>query len=344
MSKKNILDFSLEELKLFLQESGEAQYHAAQIFSWVFKLGVLDFSQMSNLSLALRNKLAEKFAILSFTLKEKLASTDGTQKLLLELAGGNFIEAVIIPAEGRVTGCISSQVGCKFKCGFCASGVRGFKRDLSAGEMVEEILWLKSYAPDKALTHIVFMGTGEPLDNYDNVIKAIKIINSKEGLTIGARRITLSTCGLIPGIRRLSEEKMQFELSVSLHAADEKTRSMLMPVNKKYPLAELIAACREYFRKTGRQITFEYILIAGLNSDLQSAQKLSILLQGMDCKVNLIPSNPIHELKIAPPKKLEILLFKDHLLKHGVHVTLRKERGQDIDAACGQLRLRYVEK
>jgi 23S rRNA (adenine2503-C2)-methyltransferase len=251
---------------------------------------------------------------------------------------------VVIPAEGRVTGCISSQVGCKFGCNFCASGLKGFKRDLSVGEIVEEVLSLKDNAPEYLLTHLVFMGTGEPLDNYDNVLKAIRIINSKESFNIGARRITISTCGVTPQIKRLSGEGLQIELSVSLHAADDKTRSQLMPVNKKYPLGQLMTACREYIRITNRQVTFEYCLMEGVNSDLQSARNLSILLKGMNAKVNIIPANPIKELGVNPPKKLEILFFCDYLKKHGVNVTLRKARGQDIDAACGQLRLRYDKK
>jgi 23S rRNA (adenine2503-C2)-methyltransferase len=341
MSKKHLLDLSLEEIKELLKEWKEPPYHAEQIFSWVYQKGVLDFSKMSDLSVSLRKKLEDSFLIFGFRLKKKLVSQDATQKFLFELSDKNLIESVIIPAEGRVTGCVSSQVGCKFGCGFCASGLLGFKRNLSCAEIIEEVLYLKNNAP--GLTHLVFMGTGEPLDNYDNVLKAIRIINSKDGLNIGARRITISTCGLIPGIKRLQEEGLQIELSVSLHAADDKTRFSLMPVNKKYPLARLIAACRDYFRKTGRQVTFEYVLFKGLNSSLQSAQNLSRILRGFDCKVNLIPANPVKESSLEPPNKLDILLFKDYLLKHGVNVTLRKARGEDIEAACGQLRLRYAD-
>jgi 23S rRNA (adenine2503-C2)-methyltransferase len=207
--------------------------------------------------------------------------------------------------------------------------------------MIEEVLYSKNKSKNKKLTHLVFMGIGEPLDNYDNVLKAIRIINSPEGLNIGARRITVSTCGIIPGIKRLSAEGLQVELSISLHAPDDETRSQIMPVNKKYPVTELIKACKDYIKKTNRQITFEYVLIKNLNSDLQNAQKLSKILRGLNCKINLIPCNPIKELNIEPPNKLEILLFKDYLLKEGINATLRKPRGQDIEAACGQLRLRY---
>jgi 23S rRNA (adenine2503-C2)-methyltransferase len=211
--------------------------------------------------------------------------------------------------------------------------------------MLEEILWLKNESSDKKLTHLVFMGIGEPLDNYDNVIKAIRVINSPLGLNIGARRITISTCGIIPGIKRLSQENSQIELSISLHAADDAIRSRIMPVNKVYPLRNLLEACRGYIKKTNRQITFEYLLIKGINSDLPSAQKLGRILDGLRlCKVNLIPANPVAECKIGPPEKSEILQFRGYLLKQGLNVTLRRARGEDIAAACGQLRLRYAEK
>jgi 23S rRNA (adenine2503-C2)-methyltransferase len=208
--------------------------------------------------------------------------------------------------------------------------------------MLDEVLYLEN---NRQLTHIVFMGMGEPMDNYDNVLKAVRIINSPRALGIGARRITISSCGIIPGIERLSRERLQVELSISLHAADDRTRSNLMPINKKYPLKELLAACREYIAKTNRQITFEYVLIKGVNSDSASARGLSTILKGLRlAKVNLIPVNPLRELGIAPPGKLEILFFRDYLLKQGINATLRLARGQDIEAACGQLRLRYEKK
>jgi 23S rRNA (adenine2503-C2)-methyltransferase len=296
---------------------------------------------MSNLPQDLRALLQENFSLSNLKLIKTVESRDGTRKFLFGLNDKNIIEAVSIPTEKRLTGCISTQVGCKFACRFCASGMFGFKRNLTCAEMVEETLYLNKVHPDRKLTHLVFMGTGEPLDNYDNVIKAIRIINSKSALNIGARRITVSTCGIIPGIRRLADEGLQIELSVSLHAADDETRSPLLPINKKYPLKDLILACRQYIRRTSRQITFEYILIQGVNSSLPDTQKLSKILSNLNCKVNLIPCNVIKELKVEPPNKLDILLFRDYLSKHGINVTLRKPRGQDIEAACGQLRLRY---
>jgi 23S rRNA (adenine2503-C2)-methyltransferase len=242
------------------------------------------------------------------------------------------------------TGCISSQAGCKFACEFCASALKGFKRNLTSGEILDEVLYLRNNLEDAQLTHIVFMGTGEPLDNYENVLKAVRIINSVDAFNIGARRITISTCGIIPGIKRLQDEDLQVELSVSLHTADDKLRSKIMPVNQPYPLADLIKCCHEYIEKTNRQITFEYILVKGLNSDSSAAQKLVTLLKNLRlAKVNLIPANPVPGSKIIPPSGPEVLLFKDHLFKSGLNVTLRRKRGQDIDAACGQLRLKYEQ-
>jgi 23S rRNA (adenine2503-C2)-methyltransferase len=301
-----------------------------------------EFDLMSDLSGSLRQRLKEEFYIWSSKIAEVFTSLDGTEKLLIELSDHSLIESVMIPAEARVTGCISSQVGCKYACKFCASGLKGFKRNLTCGEMLEELMHLNAR---KKLTHLVLMGTGEPLDNYDPVMKAIRLINSAEGLNIGARRITISTCGIIPGMEKLAQENLQIELSISLHAADDKTRDLLMPVNKVYPIKKLMAACQEYIKKTDRQITFEYILLKGVNSDLQSAKNLVTILKPLRLsKVNLIPSNPIKELEVKPPGKLEILFFKDYLVKQGMNVTLRKSRGQDIDAACGQLRLKYEKK
>lgn len=357
---RDIKELTLEELKGIFAQWEEPGFHARQVFSWIYQKGARDFDCMSDLPSGLRSRLKENFYIFALKLADARKSGDGTEKFLFELKDGNFtppvlnskrkvemkragfIEAVLIPAEKRLTGCISSQVGCKFKCAFCASGISGFKRNLTCAEIMEEALYLKNHSGGQKLSHIVFMGTGEPLDNYDNVMKAIRIINSADALNISARRITLSTCGIIPGIRRLCEEGLQIELSVSLHASDDKTRSALMSLNKKYPLKNLIQACREYIEKTNRQITFEYILIKSVNSDLQNARNLVKILRGLRlCKVNLITANPVKELNIEPPNKLDILLFRDCLLKSGINVTLRKPRGADIEAACGQLRLRY---
>lgn len=341
---RDIKNFDLKELEGEFLALGVKPYHARQVFSWLYKRGVWDFNYMSDIPQALRKELADRFYILGFRLLKHLDSQDGTRKILLGSKDDNSIEAVIIPAKARVTGCLSSQVGCKYRCGFCASGMLGFKRDLTAGEIIEEAIYLKDNALENRLTHLVFMGTGEPMDNYDNVIKAIRIMNSSAGLNIGARRITISTSGVIPGIERLSSQGLQLELSVSLHAATDTLRSRLMPVNKVYPLRELIHACKEYSLKTRRQVTFEYILIKGLNSSLRDAEGLSRLLKDFKlAKVNLIPSNHIPELKFEPAPKNSVDIFKDYLVKSRINVTLRKERGEDINAACGQLRLNYAK-
>ena len=355
---QDIKELSLKELEDKLLYLGSPKYHARLIYNWIYQKGVYEFSQMSNLPAALRKTLTEKFSILSLRLADLQESADKTTKFLFELTDNNLVEAVNIPMTRRapgftggtgarlcaVTGCISSQAGCKFGCNFCASGIKGFKRNLTCGEILDELLYLKHNASAQQLTHVVFMGTGEPLDNYEHVLKAIRVINSPLAFNIGARRITISTCGIIPGIRRLALEDLQIELSVSLHAAIDKTRSQLMPVNNKYPLAALIKCCQEYTAKTNRQITFEYILIKGVNADLAAAQNLVRLLKDLRlAKVNLIPANSIPELKIIPPDSAQTISFKEYLFKAGLNVTLRRERGQDIDAACGQLRLKYEE-
>lgn len=338
---RDIKELGPEELKDQIKIIGWPVFHAQQILSWIYDFAVEDFSQMSNLPEGLRAALAKKFSLKSMNLLERKDSSDRTQKLLLKLNDGNLIEAVSIPTEKRVTGCVSTQAGCKFGCFFCASGQRGFRRNLSAAEILDQIIYLKRSSLPKKLTHVVFMGVGEPLDNYDNVLEAVRRINSPHGFKIGARRITISTCGIIPGIARLARERMQIELSVSLHASDDATRSGLLPINKKYPIKELILACRQYILETNRQVTFEYILISGVNSSLQNAFNLIKILKGLNCKVNLIPANPVKGLEVSPADKKESVDFKDLLVKSGLIVTLRRPRGQDIDAACGQLRLKY---
>jgi 23S rRNA (adenine2503-C2)-methyltransferase len=338
--KINIKELTLEGLKEALVSWKEPAFRAGQIFSWIYQKGAADFAEMSNLSAPLRRRLGDNFCLSGLELASSRESLDGTKKFLFKLPDDKFIEAVNIPAEKRVTGCISSQAGCKFACAFCASGALGFKRNLSSSEILDQVLYLKNDS-SRPLTHIVFMGTGEPLDNYDNVLKAVRIMNSDWAFNIGARRITISTCGLVPAIARLAEEGLQIELSVSLHAADDKVRDVLMPVNKHYPIKELIDSCRKYINKTNRQVTFEYILVRGVNSDLPNARKLSKIIEGLNCKVNLIPVNLQKEAGLEPPARPDILAFRDTLEKSGVVVTLRRPRGRDIEAACGQLRLRY---
>ena len=342
MPRQSIYSLNQEGLKSILTQWGLPAFHSRQIFAWLYKKKTESFSAMSNLPAVLRQRLQENFFFSELELKKRLASSDGTEKFLLKLSDGNLIEAVAIPAAGRVTACLSTQAGCKYACKFCASGKLGFKRNLDASEIIAELLLLMKHSAHPKITHIVFMGVGEPLDNYANLLKAIRIINDKDGLNIGARRITISTCGVVPGIKRLSQEGLQVELSVSLHAATDEKRSLLMPVNKKYPLKELIQTCREYIQETNRQITFEYVLIRGFNSSLQDAEVLSKIMQGLRlAKVNLIPSNIVEGNVVLPPEKAAVMSFRDYLIKKGVPATLRKARGEDIEAACGQLRLRY---
>ena len=366
MARSDLKDLSLKELEDFLKANEYPAYHARQIFSWVYQRGAEDFSFMSDVPLNLRNLLESNFYIGRLKLVKRETSRDGTEKFLFSLEDGNAIESAIIPTLKRKTACLSTQVGCRFKCGFCASGISGWQRNLTVAEIVNQLMLLNSLvSPERiipnfcklkigdinieskipkfhrgnfGITHIVFMGTGEPLDNYENVLKAIRIINSPRALGIAARRITVSTCGIIPGIEKLAKENLQIELSVSLHAADNATRDKLMPVNKKYPLEKLIAACKQYAKTTKRQVTFEYILIKGMNCDLKSAANLTKFLKGWDCKINLIPYNPIKEFDFAPPAKLETLFFQDRLIKSGIRAMIRLPRGTDIQAACGQLR------
>jgi len=342
---QDIKELALKELEDKLKVFGFQRYHAKQIFSWIYKKSILDFAQMSDLPKDLRDKLKSNFFITGSEIVKRVKSHDGTKKLLLKLADANFIEAVIIPINDRLTGCVSTQVGCKFACSFCASGMSGFKRNLSCSEILDEVLFLEKEVFPGRLTNLVFMGTGEPMDNYEEALKAARIINSSLGFNMGARRISISTSGVIPGIQKLAAEGLQIELSVSLHAANDRLRSELMPINKKYPLKELITSCKKYSEETNRQVTFEYILIKGVNSDLKNAQELIKLLSGYKlAKVNLIPSNPVNELKLKAPDREEVFLFKDYLVQRGVNVTLRRERGGDINAACGQLRLNYAKK
>lgn len=336
----DIRNYTLQELENVFKDWKAPPYHARQVFSWMYQKNVYSFDAMSNISLEVRRKLKKHFSFEKSTLVKLQESLDGTKKFLFRLEDGNYIESVMIPQEGRFTACLSTQVGCKYACRFCASGLLGFKRNLSAWEIMAQILEInQNLKPDK-ISHLVFMGTGEPLDNFDNVLKAIRIINAKEGLNIGARRITISTAGVIPGIERLAKEGLQIELSVSLHASDDKTRNKLMPINKRYPLKDLISACRKYASTTKRQVTFEYVLIKDVNCSSRDAMNLSKLLKGWLAKVNLLIYNPIKELAFKAPDDKEVSVFKQILQKEGATVTLRKPRGQDIEGACGQLRLR----
>ncbi|MEK6567325.1 MAG: 23S rRNA (adenine(2503)-C(2))-methyltransferase RlmN [Candidatus Omnitrophota bacterium] len=340
---KDIRNYSLDEFDVIFKGWGETAYRAKQTFSWLYQKRVDSFDLMSNLSLELRKKLKDNFSLNRLKLDRLQESSDTTKKFLFALEDGNLIESVLIPVKERLTACLSSQAGCPFSCGFCASGISGFKRNLEVSEIIGQLLEIYYTLKGLAVTNVVFMGTGEPLDNYENVLKAIRIINAPQGLNIGARRITISTCGIIPGIKRLSAEGLQIELSVSLHASDDKTRTRLMPVNKKYPLEDLIIACKDYAALTKRQVTFEYALIKGLNCSKEAADNLVKLMSDWECKVNLLVYNPVKEFPYQPADEREIEFFVWLLRKKGIVVTLRKSRGKDIDGACGQLREKYLK-
>jgi 23S rRNA (adenine2503-C2)-methyltransferase len=340
MTKIDIKDLSKAELGKALEALGAEPYRAGQIFRWLYRSGAKRFDDMTDIPAALRERLKAKFHITHLaTLDSKSSRADDTAKYLFRLEDGNTIEAVYLPEPRRTTVCVSSQVGCKFSCSFCASAPFGFVRNLKSSEILDEVLSVRALKPSKAITNVVFMGIGEPLDNYDNVMKAVRVINDPDGLGIGARRITISTCGIIPGIRKLSAEGVQVELSVSLHSADDAKRSVMVPANKRYPLKGLIDACKEYTEATGRVITFEYVLIGSLNSSEEDALMLAGLLKGLKCKVNAISYNKIKAIDFEEPPARSVALFMKTLRGRGISATHRKSKGDDIDAGCGQLRI-----
>ena len=341
----DVLNLTSEEFKKKLHAAGIETYRADQVHQWIFEKGVYDFQKMTNLSVDLRGRLKELFTIgipREVTREESVG--DKSIKLLLKLNEKDSVEAVAITMEDRRTICISSQVGCKFHCAFCASGQDGFFRNLKMGEILSQVLLARDLAPHKKITNLVFMGIGEPFDNYPELLKTIRTLNSKNALNIGARKITISTCGIIPKIEQLAEEGLQVELSVSLHGPSDAVRGALMPVNKAYPVKALIETCKRYAKKTKRAITFEYILVKGVNASDREANELSRLLKGMLCKVNLIPYNPIEEFPHVAPNYEEVVRFQQILQKHGVKTTVRFSKGRDIQAACGQLRSVHHKK
>lgn len=334
---KNIKDYNLEELKQELISLGEKPYRAEQIFSWIYREKVKNIDDMTNLSLDLRNKLKESYTMCNFKILKKQESLDGTIKYLFDVLDGNAIETVLMQYHHGKTICVSSQIGCKMGCKFCASTGIQFGRNLSAGEIVEQVLAVEQDIGEN-ISNIVFMGIGEPFDNYENVMKAIKIINNPKGLEIGARHISVSTSGIVPKIYDFANEELQCTLSISLHATNNKKRSEMMPVNNAYPIEELMKACKDYIAKTNKRISFEYALAKDNNDNLEDAKALVSLLKGMLCHVNLIPINKIENGKFVKSTNENIIKFRDYLNDHGITATIRRELGSDIDAACGQLR------
>ncbi len=340
---KNIKDCNLEELKEELKGIGEKPFRAEQIFKWLYQDKVKSFDDMTNLSLELREKLKENYTICNFKILKKQESSDGTKKYLFDVLDGNAIETVLMSYHHGYSICVSSQIGCKMGCKFCASTGIKFVRSLTSGEIVEQILAVEQ-DENIRISNIVFMGIGEPLDNFDNVINAVKIINNPKGLNIGARHISISTSGLVPMIYKLAEQNTQCTLSISLHATTNEKRSSMMPVNNAYNIEELIQACKDYIKVTNRRISFEYALAKDNNDNLEDAKRLVKLLKGMLCHVNLIPINKIENGEYTKSSNENIIKFRDYLNDHGIVATIRRELGSDIDAACGQLRRKNLKE
>ena len=344
MDKKDIRSFSLAELKAELESIGEKGFRAKQIYEWLHVKLVDSFEEMTNLSKALREKLEANYEILSVAMLERQVSKmDGTNKFLFELQDGHVVESVLMKYKHGNSVCISSQVGCRMGCRFCASTLDGLARNLKPSEMLGQIYQIQKISGER-VSNIVVMGTGEPMDNYDNFVKFVRLLSDENGLNISQRNITVSTCGIVPNMRRLAEEKLQITLALSLHGSTQDKRKVLMPIANKYELSEVLEACDYYFEQTGRRITFEYSLVHGVNDKDEDARELISILKPRNCHLNLIPVNPIKERSFEKPSKKAAESFKNYLEKNGINVTIRREMGSDIDGACGQLRRRYVEK
>ncbi len=334
---KNLMDMTIEELEQMLADMGQQRFRAKQIFKWV-NSGINSIDDMTNISKQLRQELSEVSKISRIKLVNKLKSKiDATAKYLFELEDGNIIESVLMEYKYGFTACISSQAGCKMGCTFCASTGANFSRNLTAGEMLDQIMTMQQDSGNR-IGHVVLMGIGEPLDNYDNVIKFLRIVNHPEGLMIGFRNISLSTCGIVPKILQLSEENIPITLSISLHSARDDKRSEMMPINKSFCIDKLISACKIYTERTKRRISFEYAMISGENDSEQDAKELAGLLKGMLCHVNLIPVNIVQGNSYKKSSRIQIDKFKNIMESRGIETTVRRELGSDINAACGQLR------
>lgn len=341
----SIYDFSLKDLEDYLLEKGFKPFHAKQIFRWLYDKRVSDFDQMSDISKKMIAVFKEELTIDPLVLKEMQESKDGTRKYLFELQDGFLIESVMMIFDYGYSACVSSQVGCNMGCSFCASGLLKKQRDLSPGEIVLQALAIQKDLDNygKRLGNIVVMGTGEPFDNYDNVMKALSIINDPYGLEIGSRHISISTCGVVPGIRRFAKEDLQYNLAISLHAPNDELRNQLMPINRAYPLDVLMEALREYASVSNRRLTFEYLLLKGVNDSKNEVRQIKELLNGLNAYINLIPYNKVSEKDFETSSDENALRFYDLLKKAGVAVTLRQKKGEDIDAACGQLRANHLK-
>ncbi len=339
----SIYDYSLAQLEELLVAAGFKKFNASQLFQWLYRQKVTSFEEMSNLSVKLRQWLAENYSLEQITEVRKQISRDGTRKYLFELGDRASIESVLMHYDYGDCICVTSQVGCNMGCTFCASGLLKKQRDLTAGEMVQQVLQVQKDVEEAGIrvSHIVVMGTGEPFDNYDNVLNFCRIVNHDLGLGIGARHITISTCGLVPGIRRFADEQVQYNLAISLHAPNDELRSRLMPVNRAYPLSELMDALRYYASKNNRRLSYEYILLKGVNDTDECVDQLIKLTRDFDVYVNLIPYNTVDEHGFTTTDYKTAMALYNKLMSHHVRCTLRQKHGDDIDAACGQLRSKY---
>lgn len=339
----NLKDMTYEELEAFLKDMGEKAFRARQIYTWLYR-GITDFDEMTDISKQLRERLSQVSYISQAKVLQKLESKlDETKKILFELGDGNVVESVVMYYKHGITICISCQVGCRMGCKFCASTIGGKVRDLSAGEIIDQVIFAQKEIGER-ISNIVMMGIGEPFDNYDNVVKFLKNVNNEMGLNIGYRHISVSTCGVVPRIREFSALNLPVTLSISLHAVNNETRSKIMPVNNKYDIDMLLDACRDYIAENHRRISFEYSIINGVNDSVDDAHSLADLLGKMLCHVNLIPVNNVEENNFRKPDRAKIQCFADTLASRGINATVRRELGSDISASCGQLRRAHIKE
>ena len=344
MTKIDIKSLSLSELEDSIKELGEPKFRAKQLYEWMHVKKARSYDEMTNISKSLKEKCIEHYDYTALQVVDvQKSKIDDTQKFLFGLSDGNVIESVFMKYKFGNSVCISSQVGCRMGCRFCASTIDGVVRNLAPSEMLDQIYAISRETGEK-ISRVVVMGSGEPLDNYDNLLKFIKLLTDENGMNMGQRNLTVSTCGIVPNIYRLADEELSINLALSLHASNNEKRKKLMPIAEKYSIDEVLDACRAYFDKTGRQLTFEYSLVSGVNDTDEDAAELSKLLEGINAVVNLIPVNPIKERDFKPTDRSGALAFKNKLEKSRINVTIRREMGRDIDGACGQLRRRHLQQ
>ena len=344
MDKTDIKSLTLEELTQEIKGLGDPAFRAKQLYEWMHVRMAGDYDDMSNIPKALKEKCREHFEYTSLKqVRMQESALDGTRKFLFGLADGNVIESVWMEYRFGVSVCISSQVGCRMGCRFCASTLDGLERNLRPSEMLDQI-YAMSRILGKKVSRVVVMGSGEPMDNYDNLLRFIQLLTDENGLNMGQRNLTVSTCGIVPRIRQLAEQHLQINLALSLHASNDAKRKQLMPIANEYSLTEVMDACRYYFDQTGRQLTFEYALVGGVNDTEEDAAELIRLLKDLNCIVNLIPVNPIKERNYTETGHSQVVAFKNKLEKSRINVTIRREMGRDIDGACGQLRRRHLNE